>query len=208
MKIYSVFDAEFSAFGRVLDGYDFTELLSCLLESTEKPEKDVLYVPSDKKLEACLPAQLLENHFFGGMPVQIGYCNGHNRKLNCLEYHRNSELNIAADDIILLLAPLQKLFHGKLHTDSVQAFYVPKGCGVQLFETTLHYAPCSAPETDGFRVAVVLPKGTNTEMPEHSPVCGEDRLLWARNKWLIAHTDAPESGQGAYVGLEGPNIEL
>jgi hypothetical protein len=33
-------------------------------------------------------------------------------------------------------------------------------------------------------------------------------MLWARNKWLIAHPDASEASQGAYVGLEGENISI
>ena len=35
---------------------------------------------------------------FGGLPVQIGYCNGSNVKLNALEYHRSSEIDIAVTD--------------------------------------------------------------------------------------------------------------
>jgi hypothetical protein len=33
-------------------------------------------------------------------------------------------------------------------------------------------------------------------------------MLWARNKWLIAHPDTDEAAKGAFVGLEGVNIEL
>ena len=36
----------------------------------------------------------------------------------------------------------------------------------------------------------------------------EDKLLWARNKWLLAHPEADEAAQGAYVGLKGENIDI
>ena len=63
-------------------------------------------------------------------------------------------------------------------------------------------------EDPGFRVAVVLPKGTNTEKPEILPTDPEDRLLWARNKWLLAHPESAEAAHGAYVGLTGENLDI
>lgn len=48
-------------------------------------------------------------------------------------------------------------------TAKVEAFFVPAGTGVELYATTLHYAPCTAQE-GGFRCVVVLPKGTNEEL--------------------------------------------
>jgi hypothetical protein len=36
----------------------------------------------------------------------------------------------------------------------------------------------------------------------------EDVLLWARNKWLIAHAESDEARQGAFVGLVGENIDI
>ena len=63
-------------------------------------------------------------------------------------------------------------------------------------------------EADGFRVAVVLPKGTNEAKPAIVPVNEEDKWLMARNKWLLAHPESSEAGQGAYVGLTGENIDI
>ena len=103
--------------------------------------------------------------------------------------------------------------NGKLNTNSVEAFFVPKGTIVQVYETTLHYAPCNAVTAkgvskEGFRVVIVLPKDTNTEKPNIEPKNLEDKLLWARNKWLIAHPDSSEAKAGAFVGLTGINIDL
>ena len=63
-------------------------------------------------------------------------------------------------------------------------------------------------EAEGFRVAVELPRGTNTEKPAMAPANEEDRWLWARNKWLLAHPDSQEAKQGAYIGLTGKNLDI
>lgn len=72
------------------------------MEHTPLPE-DVIYVPSVEELEAVPEAKTFSERVFGGLPIQIGYCNGNNHKLNAVEYHRNSEINIAVTDMILLL---------------------------------------------------------------------------------------------------------
>ena len=76
------------------------------------------------------------------------------------------------------------------------------------YATTLHYAPCHCDEGKGFRVLVALPQGTNTDKPMITNKSPEDKLLWARNKWLLAHPDSPEASQGAQVGLSGENIDI
>ena len=204
----SVFDKEFAVYGKVVEGYDFAPLLKVLRENSGKPADCTIYVPSDPTLEALAAYRLLSDHLFGGMPVQIGYCNGHNRKLNCLEYHRNSELNITDDGVVFLVAPLWKVRGGRIDTGEVEAFAAPAKTAVLLYETTLHYAPVTAPGGEGFRVAVVLPRGTNTEKPTAGLQLCEDRLLYARNKWLIAHPDSDEAKNGAFAGLTGDNITI
>ena len=213
MRIKSVFSHAFEKYGKVLNGYDVTDLLKKLDETTKKPADSVIYEPGDAGLEALPIAKEFSDNAYGGMPIQVGYCNGYNTKLNCLEYHRGSELNIPANDMVLLLASLQNVKNGILDTSTVEAFYVPKGTVVQVYETTLHYAPCNAVKfgevsKDGFRVIIVLPKDTNTEKPKIDEKNLEDKLLWARNKWLIAHPDSSEAKAGAFVGLKGVNIDL
>lgn len=213
MRIKSVFSHSFEKYGKVLTGYDVTDLLKKLDDTTKKPADAVIYEPGDAGLESLPIAKEFSENAYGGMPIQVGYCNGNNTKLNCLEWHRGSELNIPSSDIVLLLAPLQSLKNGKLNTSAVEAFYVPAGTIVQVYETTLHYAPCNAVKngevvTDGFRVIIVLPKDTNTEKPAITEKDFEDKLLWARNKWLIAHPDTTEAKAGAFVGLVGVNIDI
>ena len=207
MKLYSVKDSEFRPYGRVIDGYDFGELISVLKASTPCPDSDTVYVASDKKLETLDAAKILEANIYGRMPIEIGYCNGHNTKLNALEYHRDSEINIAADDVILLLAKKEEVNDDfSLDTSHVKAFLVPAGTAVEIYATSLHYAPCHV-NKEGFRVAVVLPRGTNEALSSKTEILfPEDKLLTHVNKWLIAH---PEGGcpDGSFVGLTGKNID-
>ena len=142
------------------------------------------------------------------MPAQLGWCNGHNSRLNCLEYHRDSEYNLGATDFILLLAKQDEITDGVLDTARVKAFRVPAGVLVECYATTLHYAPCHADAAQGFRVLIALPKGTNTAKPAITPTGGDDALLWACNKWLLAHPESAEAAEGAYIGLVGENIDL
>ena len=122
-----------------------------------------------------------------------------------MEYHRSSEIDIAVDDIILLLGRQQDIEADYTYdTSKIEAFLVPAGTAVELYATTLHYAPCTG-EGDGFRCVIVLPEGTNTEL-EAGHQDGEDKLITAKNKWLIAHEDA--GIQGAFCGLKGENITI
>ena len=190
-----------------MEGFDLKSLLEAL-KTTEKPANGTVYAPSDPVLEGTDAFPALRDSFYGGMPIQIGFCNGFNTTLNCLEYHRSSEVNVPGDDAVLLVAPLQALADGILDTVKVEAFLAPAGTAVELYATTLHYAPSDAAPGAGFRVAVVLPRGTNTQRPEGGPYTPEDRLLWARNMWLVAHADSDEARQGAFVGILGENPDI
>ena len=208
MKIYSVFDPEFKPYGQVVDGMEETvqEILDVLKDAPQSAGVD--YVPEYAPLQN-LPAMVeISEHCYGGMPVQLGWCNGHNARLNCLEYHRDSEFNLGTEDFILLLAKQDEIESGVLHTAKVKAFKAPAGTLVEVYATTLHYAPCHCNASKGFRVLVALPQGTNTDKPTISNKTTEDRLLWARNKWLLAHPDSSEAKQGAYIGLAGENIDI
>ena len=208
MIIKSVFDRDFKKYGKVVEGYDWTELLETLEKVSEKPEDSTIYEPGDAWLEGLPIYQELSDRMYGGMPIQIGYCNGNNTALNCLEYHRDSEVNIPANDMIFLVGSQQDIENNMYDTAKVEAFLCPKGTAVELYATTLHYAPCNAHPGEGFRVVVVLPKGTNTEKPDYEPKCDEDTFMTARNKWLLAHPESSEAAGGARIGLVGINIDI
>ena len=205
MKIYNVADPQFRRYGQVLTGYDFTEIVEKMQE-TPLPE-GVVYEPSVKELEDLPIFAQLKSQGFGEIPIQVGYCNGHNNKLNALEYHRTSEINIGATDMIVLLGHQEDIKEDHTYdTSLVEAFLIPKGVGVEFFATTLHYAPCSADE-GGFRGVVVLPKGTNYPLSDEHKAGNEDALLAATNKWLIGHAEGGLD-EGAFIGLVGENITL
>lgn len=203
MKIYSVTDDRFRKYGKIVEGIDFTELIQKMEECTPLPE-GVEYVPGLDQLEKLPVMKELSVKAYGEMPIQIGYCNGHNSMLNALEYHRDSEINVAATDAILMLGSQQDVTADFTYdTALVEAFLVPKGTAVEVYATTLHYAPCGVSGA-GFKVGIVLPKGTNLEL-ENGHAGGEDGHLTAKNKWLLGH---PEGGlpAGSPMGLVGKNL--
>ena len=208
MKIHSVFDPAFKRYGQVVEGLPDT--IAELLETLQKTPLPggTGYVPEEPLLQNLPAAVEISEHCYGGMPVQLGWCNGHNTRLNCLEYHRDSEFNLGTEDFILLLAKQEEISDGTLDTSKVRAFRVPAGTLVEVYATTLHYAPCHVDADKGFRVLVALPKDTNTEKPDITPLTAEDKYLWARNKWLLAHPDSAEAAAGAVAALVGENIDL
>ncbi len=208
MKLYKVTDPEFKDYGRVITGYDMQDLIDGMMK-TPCPEDGTIYVASDPALEALAAYEKIEKGLWGGLPVQIGYCNGRNTKLNALEYHRNSEINLAVgEDLILLLGKQQDLSEDyKLDTATVKAFLVPAGVMVEVYATSLHYAPCQTSDK-GFRCVVVLPKGTNEDLTFSPEIRdGEERLLAAANKWLVVHPDGGQAA-GTYEGLYGKNLDV
>ena len=209
MKIYPVTSPEFARYGRVISGYEgeCAAITGALNAHTPLPEATG-YVPEEPALQQLPQAKALGCALYGGMPVQFGWCNGHNTRLNCLEYHRDSEFNLGTEDFILLLAKQEEIENGQLDTARVKAFRVPAGVLVEVYATTLHYAPCHTDPAKGFRVMVALPKGTNTDKPELPVQGGDDAWLWACNKWLLAHPDSDEARQGAAAALVGENIDI
>lgn len=206
MKILNINDESFKEYGRILTKeYDLTEIIE-VMGQTDAPSDAVVYYPSIKELEQLPIKAKIQDELFGGLPIQIGYCNGTNDALNGLEYHRSSEFGIAATDLILLLGKQQDIQDDYTYdTSLVKAFYVPKGELVEMFATTLHYAPCSS-EGKPFRNVVILPKDTNTELEQTPSNQGENKLLVAKNKWLIAHKEAHI--EGAFEGLIGDNLKV
>ncbi len=208
MKIYSIYDEAFRPYGKVLEGYDTAALTAALENETPLPE-GVSYVPAEPALEKLPILAELSDRAYGGMPIQLGWCNGHNTKLNCLEYHRDSEINFGTKDFILLLGLEGEIgADGLFDTALTKAFLVPAGVMVEVYATALHYAPCEAKLGQGFKVLVALPRGTNTDKPAFTPKTREDTLLTARNKWLLAHEESDEAKGGAVVGLKGVNLDI
>lgn len=205
IQIQKVTDASFQKYGRILTSeYDVAQLIETM-QKMPCPA-DVVYEPSVSELEALPVMKDFTDRLYGGLPIQIGYCNGHNTLLNAVEYHRSSEVNVAATDLILLIGMQQDIESDFTYdTKQIEAFLVPKGTMIEVYATTLHYAPCSV-DGNEFRCVVVLPKDTNLDLVVKPTGDGEDKLLVARNKWLIGHPDA--NIDGAFNGLKGENISV
>ena len=187
IKIQNVNDAAYKRFGKVITDIELGDMLQAM-EATPCPD-DVVYVA-----------------YYGKLPIQVGYCNGHNSLLNALEYHRCGEVNVAVTDLIVLVGSLVDVADDFTYdTAKVEAFFVPAGTAFEMYETTLHYAPCGV-DGKGFKDVIILPKGTNADITKNPEATGEDRLLTAENKWLIAHADAKIDG--AFNGLQGENISV
>lgn len=204
MYVYPITHPRFRGYGQVLKNYDFSDLLQ-RLAALPVCDEGIVYEASVAQLEESAIKPSLENRGFGGLPIQIGYVGGNNKVLNCLEYHKTSEFNIALDDVILVLGKESEIINGRFNTKHCVAFLLPAGTGVELYGTTLHYAPMNVSE-DNYRVVCVLPLGTNGEKPSFEATDGEDMLCAGNNKWLLAHPASPEAKQGKYIGLEGKNI--
>ena len=217
MDIYEITDPSFARYGRIVTGVDTAPIIDVL---RSLPLGDgVDYVPSVSELERLDAAVYFRDHVFAGMPIQMGYVAGHNTRLDCLEHHMCSEFVLDTEDVILLLAKRDDVeivgdadsafgMRARLDTAKVKAFAVPAGTVVELYNSTLHFAPIGANETHEFRGLVVLSKGTNTDKPDIEPTCLEDLTLWAKDNWLLVHADAPQASQGGYIGLVGENIDL
>lgn len=189
---------DFLKYGRIIAGADSGEICAYLQKYSN--ESGVTYIASDEEMEKMPVAQYLTNEIFGEMPIQMGACFGANSRMDALEYHNCSEINIAATDMILFLGLRQDITAELTYdTEKAEQFFVPAGAAYEMYATTLHYAPCGV-NGQQFRAVIALPRGTNTELTGKH----DDKLLAAKNKWLLGH---PEAGlpEGTWLGLRGEN---
>lgn len=208
VPVHTVFDDAFKRFGRVVD-FDASRLIAACEKAAQMPESGSKYVPDMPELEALTEDFAAVKHSLRGEgSCQIGCCWGFNGMLNCLEYHRASEHNIAVTDLVLLLADQRDMEGNDLPEGKVSAFFVPKGTTIEVYATTLHFCPCQVADA-GFICIVILPRGTNRPLELPRPETDDGRLLWAQDKWLIAHPDnKPVIARGAYPGLHGENFKI
>ena len=203
----SVTEEAFRPYGRVLplETKEFCEAL----KKIDIPAEGTVYEPSVASFEELPLFKELTEKTYGEMPTELGHCSGHNEALNALEYHRSSEIDIAATDLVLMVGRQQDIDPETLtyDTSKVERFFVPAGTAVELYATTLHFAPCGI-DGEEFRCGVALPRGTNEALKNPIAKEGEDRLLFAVNKWLIAHAESGLDKDGAFIGLKGENLTL
>ena len=86
LRLHAVNDPAFTAFGRVIDGPDVSPLLAAA-HAIPLPQDGSQYTASEPSFEALPIAKVIADELFGQMPTQVGYCFGHNRFLNAVEWH-------------------------------------------------------------------------------------------------------------------------
>jgi hypothetical protein len=202
-RFFSIDDPRFRLFGRVVDEYDFTELISYAIK-TCKPGDAVTYEGSVSEMESFSIKQQFEKDFYGEMKCQIGWCHGRNNKMNAMEWHKGSELLVAATDLMLILGKIYDIENNTYDSSLAEVCFVPQGTAVEIYGTTMHFAPLNIHE-DGFVSLIILPGGTNTPLEESSH---KDPLLFQKNKWIIAHESSKPASNGAHVGIKGGNITI
>ncbi len=201
IAIHTVDEPLFAQYGEVLS-LDSDAVVEALKGTPMPPERN-LYVASDENMEKLDATKQMTWDIYGGLPAQLGYCNGYNVALGAMEWHDCSEVDIAGTPLVLLLAKYSDIKDDVLDSKDVVAFYLPTGTAVRLFPQVLHFAPCSVAD-DGFKCAIGLSKGTNGDLsPElvkqHSP-------LKALNKWMLAHPERADLiAGGAKEGIVGEN---
>ena len=203
LPLYEVTDEAFSAYGRVLSGYDLAPALAAA-EALPYPEEGSAYLPSVPAFEALAITSRIRDEVFGTLPTQMGYCYGKNSAMNATEWHASSELNVALTPLVLLLAKRTDMKDGALPSSAMTAFFVPAGTVLEIYATTLHFCPCQVQEK-GFGCMVGLPLGTNVPLDEET----DAPLLFRKNKWLVCHekNDALIA-KGVSVGIYGENIQV
>ena len=202
MHIYRVTDSEFCDYGQVLD-IDTDEIVY-EAGRISMPASGSVYTASQPEFENLKISSDIRDKCFGELATQTGYCYGHSTALNALEWHKCSEINIAVTDMILLLGDIRDVKNGRYDSANVKAFLVKKGEAIEVYATTLHFCPIET-SPDGFGCVVVLPQGTNLPLDGES----KDKLLFRKNKWLIAHEDnAALTEKGVFPGIYGENYKF
>ncbi len=203
IAFFDVHSPEFAEYGRVIEGMDVSEICETA-RKIEMPNEGSVYQASVESFEALYIAKQIEDTVFGTLPAQIGYCYGHSNMLNATEWHACSELNIAVTPLVLILGKRSDIKDGRLDSAHMKAFYVPEGTVIEVYATTLHFCPCEV-SADGFGCVVGLSAGTN--IPLDAPT--SDKLLFRKNKWLLAHEDnSALIERGVVAGIYGENYKI
>ncbi len=228
-------DPALASYGRLLDKVLYGPLAELADRVTAVDRSGNRYVGSMPELEAGPGVDMLSAEF-GFAPIQVGYCNGPNSRLNGLEYHKSYEIDIAVTDLVLLLGKWSDIGPDGIYNSAHAAcFYFEKGEAIELYPEVLHFSPCKVCES-GFKSIIVLPRGTNEALgadelalskrlaaeAETARARGdfaadaaasarsfEPRALFMKNKWLLAHPERTILVErGAWPGIRGENIEV
>ena len=104
IKIQNINDASYKRFGKVVKDIDLSDLIAAM----EAPHAQTMWSMWHQRQHLRQPRaqRSFRKFYYGKLPIQVGYCNGHNSLLNALEYHRCGEVNVAVTDLIVLVGSL------------------------------------------------------------------------------------------------------
>lgn len=209
LKILSVHSSAFNRYGKILNPDGFIDVFKYLENETKVPEFENYYIAHDPKLQTSIKDVIAISNVFGNMPVEYGYVNGNNSKLNALEYHKSSEINVAITPLILMLGRVEDISNHEYSSRKVEIFYIPEHTVIEIYPQTLHFSPCKVNDS-GFKCGVILPYGTNMEfINSKNMINDEDHLLFKTNKWILVHEEHQKfTALGAHAGLKDENIEI
>ncbi len=202
ITIHSVESKTFIPYGTVYRGFDLDPMVN-VAKGLYRIESGTRYETSNVRLEELQVSRHIANDLFGELPIQVGCCYGFNTLLNGMEYHKSSEILGAVTDIVLIVGRLQDV-DPDTGWDSrlAEIFYVPEDSLIELYGTTLHFAPCRVDQKQ-FTAVIILPKGTNDPL-----ACDTEGTRWMKNKWLLAHPESPAAAKGAAVRITGKNLSV
>jgi hypothetical protein len=209
IKIHSVTDPEFKAYGRVFTDAKADAAIAHArkvwkVDDSIAANVSVPEFEADKDLDATISQRV-----YGQIPVQVGWVYGRNSMLNALEYHQGSEVHMPLEDVVFLLYKFEEIDwtpDPMIDTTKVKAFFCPKGTVAELAGWALHYVPVHVHQHLGFCDVFTLPKESGTALTSPKPNTADGKLLVGKNQWVIAHPDFKDSG--CVVGMKGPNIKI
>lgn len=205
IKIKGISNLSFKKYGKIVTGYDFTDMIKYMEEWSPIPEEGCIRVPSVEALEVLSIGKDIQEHFYGELPIQIGYCNGVNSKLNCLEFHKSNEIILALTDIIIFLGKVQDISDNYYELKRAEAFFIPEGVAIEIYSSTLHSIPCKM-ENNGFRCILICLRGSDTSISFQNNYKG---LLSGKNKWILANPPSKDiNDKDMKSGLIGEVIEI
>ncbi len=208
LSIKDIENMDFVPYGRVIKDIDFTDYIEYMDQKVQVPFRGNIYEVSIIDMEKFEVTKNIQSSIYGEMPIEVGYCNGHNRALNGLEYHKGSETIVAVTDLLLMVGKIIDIKNNIYNSDNVEMFFVSKGTALELYQTTLHFSPCEV-NSEGFKSVIILPKGTNLPLEEEKHMSGNSKLLFKKNKWLLVHESNKRLIEnGAFIGIKGENISL
>lgn len=204
IHIFDVRDNEFKKYGNVIT-QGTKEICHLTKACLEMPSEGSAYQAAVESLDTSEWAARFRRTVCGGLDEQIGVCYGHSDTLNALEWHTCSEFNVAVTEMVLMLAKKSDMdAQNRVDSGNIKAFYLHEGDMVEVYSDTLHFCPCEVVKS-GFISIVGLQRGTNLPLEDAE----KEGLLWAKNKWLIAHEENMQLlHRGAYAGIFGENWKL